>query len=231
VPLIAVGAWRRRHADAFLPWFLYAGLLLLGATLLFPLHVPGGAFIHSAVGLGPHAYILALEAVAAIVAWLGRRRPAWDVPRATALFSGATVAFVVATAAIYAPAVEHGWDSIRAPRQSLAANLDRLGVAPDDRLFSIDAAGLKYWTGRPGIVTPNDPLETIHAVAIGYDVRWMVLEHGATVPALEPVLAGGARPAWIGRPVFTAYAAPDEPLIALYPVCTTTGDTRCEAGA
>ena len=35
VPLVIVGAWARRRSDDFLPWFLYAGILLLGATLLF----------------------------------------------------------------------------------------------------------------------------------------------------------------------------------------------------
>ena len=61
----AWGAWRRRGSGDFVPWFLYVGIMFAGATLIFPLHVPGGAFIHSAVGMAPHAYILALEGVAA----------------------------------------------------------------------------------------------------------------------------------------------------------------------
>jgi 4-amino-4-deoxy-L-arabinose transferase-like glycosyltransferase len=231
VPLIALGAWRRRRSADLLPWFLYAGLLFTGATLLFPLHVPGGAFIHSAVGLGPHAYILALEAVAAIVAWANRRRPAADTARLATFASGAVVVFVVATAAIYAPAVQRGWDTVRAPRQQLAAAIDGLGVAADDRLFSIDAGGFKYWTGRPGVVTPNDPIDTIHDVAVGYDIRWLVLERGSSVAALAPILAGGARPAWIGGAVFTVVDDQPDPSLALYPVCTTATDTRCGGGA
>ena len=31
-----------------------SGCSCSGATIIFPLHVPGGAFIHTAVGLGPH---------------------------------------------------------------------------------------------------------------------------------------------------------------------------------
>ncbi len=99
VPLVIVGAWARRRSDDFLPWFLYAGILLLGATLLFPLHVPGGAFVHSAVGLGPHAYIMALEAVAIIVTAIARRRPSWDAGAAIPVFTWGTVALVVLTAA------------------------------------------------------------------------------------------------------------------------------------
>ena len=204
-----------------LPWFLYAGLLFAGATLVFPLHVPGGAFIHSAVGLGPHAYILALEAVAAVVVWANRRRPNADTRQLTTVASIVTVGFMVGTALIYAPAVHRGWDEVRAPRVRLTAALDGLGVAADDRLFSIDAAGFKYWTGRPGVVTPNDPLDTIAAVAEGYDIRWLVLESGSTVPALEPIIAGGTRPAWIGAPVYVDEVTDaGQPQLVLYPVCS-----------
>jgi hypothetical protein len=231
VPLVVIGGWRRRHSDDLLPWFLYAGLLFAGATLLFPLHVPGGAFIHSAVGLGPHAYILALEAVAAVIVWANRRRPNVDTRQLTTVASIVTVGFMVGTALIYAPAVHRGWDEVRAPRVRLTAALDGLGVAADDRLFSIDAAGFKYWTGRPGVVTPNDPLDTIAAVAEGYDIRWLVLESGSTVPALEPIIAGGPRPAWIGAPVYVDEVTDaGQPQLVLYPVCTRPEDRRCGEG-
>jgi len=232
VPFILVGGWRRRRSDDFLPWFLYAGILLLGATFLFPLHVPGGAFIHSAVGLGPGAYILALEAVAAMVGWIARHRRGWDVARATPIFTWGIVGFVVLTGLVWAPIVHARWDEFRAPRQELAANLERLGVAPRDRIMSTDAGGIKYWTDRPGVVIPDDPLDTIHAVAEGYDIRWMILERGAVVEAMRPVLAGGSRPAWIGEPVFTVPAADGGvPALELLPVCTSADDTRCGASS
>lgn len=232
VPLIVIGGWGRRRSDDFLPWFLYAAILFLGATLVFPLHVPGGAFIHSAVGLGPGAYILALEAVASIVAWMALRRPTWDAPRATTVFTWAVVIFVVASGLLWAPVIQSSWASMRAPRQSLAAAVDGLGVAADDRIMSTDAGGVKYWTGRPGVVIPDDPLDTIEAVAEGYDIRWMLLERGAVVEAMRPVLAGESRPSWIGPPVFTVPAADGGVLqLALYPVCLSEGDTRCEAAS
>ncbi len=52
VPFILWGGWLRRGSNDFLPWFLYVLIMFAGATLIFPLHVPGGAFIHSAVGHG-----------------------------------------------------------------------------------------------------------------------------------------------------------------------------------
>ena len=81
-----------------------------------------------------------------------------------------------------------------------------LGVAADDRLLTIDAAGLKYYTGRPGIVTPDDPIDTIEQVAQAYDTRWLVLERDDIVRALQPILSGGPRPSWIGLPVFVVQA-------------------------
>jgi hypothetical protein len=231
VPFLLVGAWLRRRSIDFGPWFLYAVLVFAGATFLYPLHVPGGAFIHSAVGLEAHAYILALEGVAAMVGWIARRRPAWNPAVAGPLFVGAVVAFVVATAPLYALALEKAWDESRAPRVSLAAQMDALGVAPTDRLLTIDAAGLKYFTGRPGIVTPDDPIETIQQVAQAYDTRWLVLERDDIVRALQPILAGKPRPDWIGVPVFVVKAADGGvPRLAMYPVCTRPDDDRCSTG-
>ncbi len=233
VPFVVWAGWIRRRSDDLLPWFLYVLIMFLGATLLFPLHVPGGAFIHSAVGMGPYAYILALEGVAALVAWIAKRRPSWDASTATPVFSWAIVALVILTAALYAPVVQAGWRAAAAPRIELAAQLDEMGVPSTDRLMSIDAGGFKYFTGRGGVVSPDDPIDTIREVADAYDIRWLVLERNGTVEALKPVLDGAARPAWIGPPSFTVVAADDgPPTLGLYPVCFDVSDTRCgEAGS
>lgn len=232
VPFMAWGAWRRRRSDDFLPWFLYVLILFAGATLIFPLHVPGGAFIHSAVGMAPHGYILALEGMAALVLAIARRRPAWQPEQAIPLFTGALVAFVVVTAFVYAPVAQGTWASDRAPRLALAAELDRLGVSPADRLMTIDAAGFKYFTGRGGVVSPDDPIDTIRSVADAYQIRWLVLERSGVVEALQPVLALDDRPDWIGPPAFTIPdARGGPPTLVLYPVCFEATDTRCQVTA
>ena len=111
------------------------------------------------------------------------------------------MAFVAGTALLYAPVVHGSWDSTRVPRRALAAELDRLACRPRPAM-SIDASGFKYWTGRGGVVSPDDPIDAIEDVARGYDIRWLVLERHAVVEALRPVLADDERPAWIGAPVF-----------------------------
>jgi hypothetical protein len=232
VPFMAWGAWRRRGSDDFLPWFLYVLIMFAGATFIFPLHVPGGAFIHSAVGMAPHGYVLALEGMAALVHSIARRRPAWRPEQAVPVFTWALVAFVVVTAFVYAPIAQSTWAADRAPRLALAVELDRLGVAPSDRLMTVDAAGFKYFTGRGGVVSPDDPIDTIRAVAEGYQIRWLVLERSGVVEALQAVLAGEDRPTWIGPPVFTI-SAPEggPPRLVLYPVCFDTLDARCQVTA
>jgi 4-amino-4-deoxy-L-arabinose transferase-like glycosyltransferase len=229
LPLVVVGGWRRRRSIDFVPWFVYTAVVFAGATLLYPVHVPGGAFIHSAIGLAPYAYILALEGVLALVSAVARRRPSWREKTAGPVFVWATVAFTVATAIPFGAATMASWDAERQPRIALAAELDRLGVPATDRLLSIDAAGMTYWTGRPGVVTPDDPLDTIEAVARAYGTRWLVLERDSAAASLAPVLVGTMRPPWIGGTVF-AVPSPDGglPRLALYPVCTTTGDDRCD---
>jgi hypothetical protein len=228
VPFLLIGAIARRHSKDFGPWFVYTFVAFAGATFLYPLHVPGGAFIHTAIGLQPHAAILAMEGVLLCVGWLAGRRRRWEPGTAGTVFVWGIAAIVIASAVIFTQPVHRGWDATRQPRVELAANLQRLGVNPEDRLLSIDAGGYKYWTGLGGVVTPDDPIEVIESVARAYQAEWLVVERSDAARALAPVLAG-ERPGWIGPPVFEV-AHPDGglPQLAFYPVCVTEVDTRCE---
>ena len=231
IPFLLIGAIGRLGSRDFTPWFLYTGVVFLSATILYPLHVPGGAFIHSAIGLAPHAAILAIEGVLIVVGWVASRRRSWDEARAGGIFAWGLVVLVMGTAVFFGRTVEASWDASRQPRLALAAELDRLDVPSTDRLLSIDAAGMKYFTGRGGVVTPDDPIETIEAVARAYEPRWLIIERDDAARALGPVLLGERRPGWIGAPVFSVPSADGgAPRLALYPVCVTDGDTRCAGG-
>jgi len=228
VPFILAGGWVRRRSVDFGPFFTYAALLFAFSAIVSAVHVPGGTFLHSAVALAPHSYILALEGVALAVAWIAARRRSWDPALATRLFTSTAIAFAIAAAVFASVSVHAGWDRKRDARAAVAAALDDAGAAPTDRILSIDAAGIRYATGRGGVVTPNDPIETIESVARAYGTRWLILERDDIVPALAPVLLGQSRPAWIGASVFerASQARPGAD-IALYPVCVSPGDGRC----
>lgn len=220
VPPMVVGAWRRRRDPAFGPFLGYAALLFAFSAIVSAVHVPGGTFIHSAVALVPHGYVLALEGVVAMVAWVGRYRRRWDVEQAGRVFAGGAVAFGVVAAVLGSATVHATWSAKRDRMQAVAAALDTAGVPMTDRLMSIDASGYRYWTGRPGVVLVNDPLETVLQVATAYDIRWLILERGDTVPAAAAIL-GGHAPAWVGPPIL------ERDDVAVYPVCTTVADGRC----
>jgi len=230
VPFMLVGAIGRARSRDFGPWFLYTGVVFMTATLLYPLHVPGGAFIHSAIGLAPHAAILAMEGVLLLVRWIASRRRTWDERSAGTVMTWGVAGMVIITAVVFAKPVITRWDATRQPRIQLAAELDRLGVPITDRLMTIDSAGFKYWTGRPGVVSPDDPIETIEAVARAYDIRWLVIERDDAAEALGPVLKGEIHPTWIGAPLFTVNDGDPLPRLQLYAVCTAPGDTRCGTG-
>ena len=95
--------------------------------------------------------------------------------------------------------------------------------------MAADPGAYNYLTDRQGVVTPNDPLPVIEDTMRAYGVRWLVLERSAIVPALEPVLAGDVRPSWLSLPVAVVPARQsDATAAALYAVCLTDGDTRCD---
>jgi hypothetical protein len=184
------------------------------SAIVSAVHVPGGTFIHSAVALAPHGYILALEGIAVAVAWAASRRSTWNAAAATRLFTTAAVAVAIVLAAVGSVTVHNSWSAKRDRAVIVAAALDEAGAGEGDRVMSIDAAGTRYWTGRGGVVLVNDPLETIAAVVDAYDIDWLVVERDDSVEAVGDVL-DGQRPAWIGEPALE-HGDPVE--LAVYPI-------------
>ena len=223
VPAMLIGAWTRRRDARFGPYFAYAVVLFTFSALVSAVHVPGGTFIHSAVALAPHAYLLALLGVEASVAWIARRRPAWQVGPATRIFIVSAVLFGVGAGVVSSFSVHATWAGKAQRMQAVDAALDAAGVPLDDRLMSIDASGYKYWTGRPGVILVNDSLDTVLAVAKAYNTRWLILERDDSVPATAQILLEGIRPAWVGPPILS------RPDVSIYPLCTAEADSRCAA--
>jgi hypothetical protein len=224
---MVVGAWLRRHSADFLPYFVYTALLFAFSGLISAVHVPNGTFIHSGAALAPQAYLLALEAVVAIVAWIARRRPSWNAESAGRVFAGGLVAISLVGAVYFTANVHDTWGHERDLDQAVGAALGAHGAAPDDVVMSLDTGAIKYWTGHPGVVAPNDPIATIESVARAYDVRWLYVERSDAVPALGPILDGSGRPGWVGPPVWSVTGTTATIDAGLYPICFTTNDPRC----
>ncbi len=223
-PFALLGAWLRRRERAFAPWLVYGLTLLTFSSLLFALHVPSGNFMHSAVALLPDAYLLLPVGIAAAVGWVAQRRASWQVGRASRTFSAraaATIAVFAAGTTIVTSGVFQAVADARAP-----IVLALQGLPAADRLMSADPAGWWYASGRPGVMSPADPLPVVEQAAATYDVRWLVLERSQIVPSLEAVLDGTAHPRWLSAPVASAPGS-GGPAAALYAVCLTAGDPRC----
>jgi hypothetical protein len=189
VPFVLWGAWRQRRSVWFTPWRQYTVTLVLAAGLLFAVHVPFGTFLHSAVAIIPHAYVLALDGIAAAVAWVASRRSHWNVARATVRFTVIAVV-ILWIAGGYSVIVETRAFAKEASRQRAAAEvLDREAVT-GNRVMSADPGAYKYYSGLGGVVTPADPLPVVQAVARAYGVRWLVLERTHIVPSLADVYLG-----------------------------------------
>lgn len=226
IPLMLVGAWHHRRDASFGPYLAYAGILFAFSALVSAVHVPGGTFIHSAVALAPHGYVLAMAGVRVAVGWIAARRRTWQAPQATRVFTTAAVGFTIVAAVAGAVAVQAAWGAKRDRMQAVATALDAQAAPMTDRLMSIDASGYRYHTGRGGVVLVNDPLPTIEAVARAYGIRWLILERDDGVPAVAPLLDGDLPP-WVGRPVWSEPPGATEVAAGLYPVCFDPADERC----
>jgi hypothetical protein len=236
VPFVVVGAWARRRSIDFGPFFIYFALLFAASALLFAVHVPYGTFLHSAVALVPFTFILGMEGVVIVVTWVARHRRGWEEGRAARMFLVAAVATVILNAGAFAVLVSTSWNSERDGIVAAGQAIDAAGARSSDLVMSADPAGIEYYTGRGGVMTPEDSLDVIHHVADVYGVRWLVLQRSQIVAAMAPVLEAKGRPAWIGPPIFSLPydgpktgdpAADAAPAVAVYPVCTTAADTRC----
>jgi len=226
VPFMLVGAWGRRRSVDFGPFFGYAILLFGFSALVSAVHVPGGTFIHSAIALAPHAYVLALEGVLTAVGWIARRRRSWQPTTAGRVFAAAAVGFAVVAGILGSASVHLTWASRRQSFEEVASALARI-AAPGDRVMSIDVSGTKYWSGHGGVVLVNDPLVTIEQVARAYDIRWLALDRADAVTSVAPILDRDERPTWIGKAVLTLDGPDGLRRLGLYPVCLGPSDTRC----
>jgi hypothetical protein len=235
-PFAVLGCWARRRSVDFGPFFVYAAILFGASGLLFAVHVPYGTFLHSAVALVPLTFIAGMEGLVIAARWVAPRRRGWTEEGAIRLFLVAGVGSVLLTAVAFAALALPSWNADRDHMLAAGRALDTAGAPQTDRLLSADPAGFSYFTGRGGVVTPNDSLNVVREVAAAYQIRWLVLERAHIVAPLAPVLESLVRPSWLGKPTYvipytgarTGDAAVDgAPALAIYPICLSAGDTRC----
>jgi 4-amino-4-deoxy-L-arabinose transferase-like glycosyltransferase len=236
VPLLLIGVWRERVNPNYVPWIIYSVALFAFTALVSAVHVPFGTFIHSAVALVPHAYLLSLLGLAVIVRWIASRRTSWDGPRATRNISFIAVGVIAIVSVVATVTTAEAWRAERDNRATVLAAL-ALEADPNDVIMSPDAGAYRYHGGWSGIVTPDDPLPVVEDALRRYGVRWLALEGNHITLPLLPVLTAETRPEWLSAPIVVGPplvldeddpADVPRPSSALYAVCLEPGDLRCQ---
>ena len=110
MPLMVIGGGRGAEATTSDRSSPMRSLLFAFSAIVSAIHVPGGTFIHSAVALAPHGYILALEGIAVGVGWVAARRRTWRPAAATRVFTSVAVGFTLLAAGFGAVSVHGTWD-------------------------------------------------------------------------------------------------------------------------
>jgi len=174
-PLMLVGLWQRRTVPFLRPFWLYALGLHLAMTVIFPYPGMRGGLFHSAAALVPWWAALASVGLDDAIDWIASRRRRWRPATARRFFSVAMIVFAL---------VFSLWIAARGRVDSSIPALYRAldAVLPEDaRVMINDPAELYYFTGRGGVVLPNEPPETILEIARRYNVDYLLLEGPASM--------------------------------------------------
>ena len=220
-PFMVIGGWARRRSIDFGPFFVYAALLFAFSALVSAVHVPGGTFIHSAVALAPHSYILALEGIAIAVGWIAARRHdvgpgigdcASSAARPSRSRSGPPSLGACSSISAWADGRTKFQQVARGPstRRALAPATASCRSTRRARSTGPVGAGWSWSTTRSG-PSRSSPAPTTS--------DWLVLDRADSVAAVAPILDGAARPAWLGEPILTE-GSPTR--LAVYPVVAGT---------
>ena len=177
VPLVVIGGWRQRKHALFRLAACYAGLLLVAMTFVFTFPGPRGGLFQSGGLLLPFIFTAALVGLDVAIEWAATRRRAWDANSAKHVFGAGLVALAVLVSGfVYCRALAQPTTS-----QTGYTVYGQLVDWLNDRgqieqvVMLGDPPGYWYEGGGPSIALPNEPVETVLAVADRYGARYLVL--------------------------------------------------------
>lgn len=231
-PLAALGLWRLRRERLLWPFFLYAPLLLAAMTVAFTFPGVRGGLFHSGGALLPFVFAAAGPGLEGALRWAARRRlvaPGKAHDLAWQVFSAGMVGLAVLLsvwavwrAGAFAGMEGSGWNERETGYRQIGQWLAEEGAAgPDAVVMAGDAPGLAWHTGHPAIAVPNEPIDTVLAVADRYGARYLVLDdfRPRTTDALYDRIA--THPRLTLRYVNPGQAGQDGKAWQLYEIATT----------
>ena len=178
LPFTALGLWRLRRDRLLWPFLLYLPLLLVVMTLVFTFPGVRGGLFHSGGALLPFLFATAGPGIEVALRWAARRFQSWHIRQAWSVFSAGLVglAALVMTFSLWQAGVFSGeWNERGQGYVEIGEWLAEEGEAKTVVMVG-DAPGFTWHTGHMAIAVPNEPLETILAVADHYGARYLVLD-------------------------------------------------------
>lgn len=181
-PFILIGLWGHRRDQRMQLGVLGWCMLLFVMTVIFPFAGERGGFFHAGAAFQSLWWAMAPLGLEATVARARSRN--LFTPQAFMIFRAGLVAIAaLMTAAIIAIRVLPGWALSEKDYSRVEALLVRSGIQPQDRVMVRNPPGYFLVTGRPAVVVPYGDASSILAVAIRYDIKYVVLEsEGASGP-------------------------------------------------
>jgi hypothetical protein len=178
LPFAALGLWLLRRERLLWPFALYLLLLFAAMTFLFTFPGTRGGLFHSGGALLPFFFALAGPGLEAILRWAARRLHGWHVRRAWRVFAAGLVALamLVTALALWRAGVYNGaWNERDRGYAEIGTWLDQQDAGQAVVMVG-NAPGFTWHTGHIALAIPNEPLDTILAVADRYGARYVVLD-------------------------------------------------------
>lgn len=213
VPFALYGALARRRERVIKPTLAFAGAFIAAAVLVFPAHVPNGMYLRSGAALLPVTIVLGLAGLSRLVS---RLTPAARVRPVIGAILASIVSIQLGLAVLAGSITYPSWNQSASQWAWVKDQLAAM-AGPDDRLETYDAASAWWYTAHPAVVTPNGNEDDLRDVAAAYDIDWLVVLRGQTVPATQSLLEGASW-TWLG-PEASRLVAPDGRVMAvIYPI-------------
>jgi hypothetical protein len=193
LPFSALGMWRLRRERVLWPFFLYLPLLFLAMTLAFTFPGTRGGLFHSGGALLPTLFAVAGPGLEAVTRWAARRFRGWHARQAWGVFAAGLVliaALLSAFALWRAGVLDGDWNRRDRAYAEIGDWLDRQGETGVVVMVG-NAPGFAWHTGQPAVAVPNDPPDTILAVADNYGAGYLLLD-GTRPRTTDDLYAGTA---------------------------------------
>lgn len=186
LPFILLAVWARRRDQRVQVGILGWLALLFVMTIIFPFAGYRGGFFHSGAALQTLWWALAPLGLETAVA-AARKRDMFSA-QAFVVFRAALVGIAaLMTATIFAIRVLPGWGEGEGNYPKIEAFLTRSGGAQDDVVMVRNPPGYFLMTGRPAIVVPYGDAASVHAAAVRYDAKYLVIEQAGAAGPIKTV--------------------------------------------